>query len=190
MSPFTDRQIYTFYSKTPGRRRWSRKGVPKLRHRTVAIDKHWYPSWPVEQLKTLPPPLQNIRVCGSPTSKTGGFERLVNAIDQYALETDGVSIDEIIENLWLTDVLEKKNQSIEVLQYHRALVFACLGWRSMLFLPAFNVCSFAEFAIHNDDQQARLRVVHTTLLSVSRIFREQQKASCGTSAAHWKNAHS
>lgn len=140
--------------------RWSERKVPTLGHRKVTIDKHWYGPWIKKRLGDLPSSLLGIKVSGVPLAKPGGFEQLSEAIDRFALQTEGTSIDEIIEHLCDTGVLPKGQDAHP--NSYRLLVFACLGWQSMLFLPAFNVCSYTELAIHYDDGQPDSGLVFDT----------------------------
>ncbi|CAP95159.1 hypothetical protein PCH_Pc21g02620 [Penicillium rubens Wisconsin 54-1255] len=79
------------------------------------------------------------------------FNALFQGIKDYcAREIEGVSIDEITEYLRAARVFDhtKALHGDQTL-----LVFAALGWRSMLYEAAFNVCSMQELAIHQDSNQ-------------------------------------
>ena len=114
----------------------------------------------MQRLKDLPLSLLDITISGTPLSKPDALNRLMEAIDRFALHTDGVSIDEIIEYLCETNTLRKDQQNHSA--SFRVLIFACLGWQSMLFLPAFNICSSAELAIHLDASQPDSGLVFDT----------------------------
>ncbi|TLD09705.1 hypothetical protein PspLS_11344 [Pyricularia sp. CBS 133598] len=138
----------------------SKRNILILGHFNISLDKNWYASWIKQRLKDLPPSLLEIEVSGVPLGRPGSYKRLAQAIDQFALRMEGTSVNDIIEHLYETNVL-RKDQHVSSTSY-RVLVFACLGWQSMLFLPAFNVCSFAELAIYYDDNQPNSGLVFDT----------------------------
>ena len=108
----------------------------------------WYDEWLFRQLQNVPHSLMQLRVGTYKGQDKQGLNSLFEGIEGYcALETEGVSIDEITNYLRETGVFD----DTKALHGHQTLlVFAALGWRSMLYQAAFNVCSVQELAIHQD----------------------------------------
>lgn len=117
----------------------------------------WYDKWLFQQLQNLPHSLVQLRVGTYKIQETHSLNTLFESIEDYcARETEGVSIDEITTHLRETGVFDDAKS----LQGHRTLlVFAALGWRSMLYQAAFNVCSVQELAIHQDSDQPQSGLV-------------------------------
>ncbi|KAI1366327.1 hypothetical protein F5Y08DRAFT_135931 [Xylaria arbuscula] len=90
----------------------------------------------------------------------GGFVALCLAIERFTNQNEGSSIDEIIERIFASGILQKKElgDSSSV----RTLVFAVLGWRTMLYLQALNACSFDEIAIHHREDDINSGLVFDT----------------------------
>ena len=88
--------------------------------------------------------------------------------DYCAREIEGVSIDEITEYLRAARVFDhtKALHGDQTL-----LVFAALGWRSMLYEAAFNVCSMQELAIHQDSNQPQSGPVFDMYKNIGWTFR-------------------
>jgi len=66
------------------------------------------------------------------------FHKIFLAINQITRSQDNLSIDEILEKLIEEDALTSDSGSSNVSVAQRRLVFAMLGWQSMLFLPAID----------------------------------------------------
>ena len=70
------------------------------------------------------------------------------AVARYVSSTEAVSIDEVVDHLRTAEKLEVSSEYPDA---SRLLVFAILGWQTMLYKPAFNICSFGDLAIYADD---------------------------------------
>lgn len=111
----------------------------------------WYNAWLSRQLKNIPYCLKELRV-GSDKflAKPGNLDLLFNALRNYTLKEDGPSIDEFVMHLQRINMIDSEHK---LLGAQKLLVFAVLGWGSMLYQAAFNVCSLRELAIHQDSDQ-------------------------------------
>ncbi|CDM31101.1 hypothetical protein PROQFM164_S02g001251 [Penicillium roqueforti FM164] len=117
----------------------------------------WYDPWLFQQLQNLPHSLVQLRVGTCKIQDKQSLKTLFEGIEEYcARETEAVSIDEITAYLRETGVFDHT----KALHGHQTLlVFAALGWRSMLYQAAFNVCSMQELAIHEDSDQPQSGLV-------------------------------
>ena len=104
----------------------------------------------------MPHALQELRVRDAKLTEGNVFEQLFAAVAAFAQSDEGVSIDDVVEHLEESQNLEKAD---EALNAKRWLVFAILGWQSMLYLPAFNTCALDDLAVHEDDDQSRSGLV-------------------------------
>ena len=123
-------------------------------------DMSWYGAWLSQQLDNLPYCLKELRV-GSECvlGKSNNLDRLFKALEDYSRIDEGVSIDEIVVHLQKIEILDNVE---ELLGAQRLLIFAALGWGSMLYQAAFNVCSLQELAIHQDSGQPQSGLVFDT----------------------------
>ena len=76
-------------------------------------------------------------------------------------DANNLSIDDIIQHLSESSLLPKPATPSEPLPA-RLLVFAILGWQTMLYLPSFGSCSLSELAIHQDADQPNSKLVFDT----------------------------
>lgn len=122
------------------------------------IDLSWYHHWIGIQLQTIPQVLRSILVGGSPITEPAGFEALCLSIEKFTCQNEGCSIDEIVDQLILDQILPKKefDDSARL----RTLVFAVLGWRSMLYKPALNTCSFDQLEIIHEERDIESGLVY------------------------------
>ncbi|KAJ5338733.1 hypothetical protein N7452_005461 [Penicillium brevicompactum] len=142
--------------------RKSQKGRDKSHSAEIthaSIDMSWYDSWLSQQLKNVPRSLLQLRVGTYSFSNPRCLETLFEAIEDCARGTEGVSVDEMTAYLRETGVFDY-TETLEGDQ--KLLVFAVLGWRSMLYQAAFNVCSTQELAIHQDSGQPQSGLVFDT----------------------------
>ncbi|CAI7612735.1 unnamed protein product [Penicillium palitans] len=158
--PISLSRAFLVFAKDP--RNDLRKILPRGKQRRTntthtSIDMSWYDRWVFQQLQNLPHSLVQLRVGKSKIQETHSLNALFESIEDYcARETEGVSIDEITTHLRETGVFDDANS----LQGHQTLlVFAALGWCSMLYQAAFNVCSVQELAIHQDSDQPQSGLV-------------------------------
>lgn len=121
------------------------------------IDMSWYDIWLCQQLRNLPHCLLELRIRGEPLLEKNCLEDLFNVVGKFIYE--GVSIDKIVTYLQEVNIFDNIT---ELLGAQRLLVFAVLGWRSMLYQAAFNVCSIQELAIHQDSDQPQSGLVFDT----------------------------
>jgi hypothetical protein len=88
--------------------------------------------------------------------ENNAFERVFHAVAAFVREERGLSIEEVIEYL---RIAEKMDSSREAAKAQRLLVFAILGWQSMVYVPAFNACSLEQLAVVEDDEQVNSGLV-------------------------------
>ncbi|KXX82640.1 hypothetical protein MMYC01_201086 [Madurella mycetomatis] len=113
------------------------------------IDLDWLPMWLSRQYSEIPPNLWALSVHGEPISDGQAFQVLLGLVAVYARENRGFSVDDVIEHLQTTARFDGAGEA--TIDAKRLLVFAILGWQTMVFQPAFNVCSQHELAVHHDD---------------------------------------
>ena len=120
----------------------------------------WYGAWLSRQLDNLPYCLKELRVGNDGLlGKSNDLDRLFKALEDYTRIDEGVSIDEIVIHLQKIEMLDNVE---ELLVAQRLLIFAALGWGSMLYQAAFNVCSLQELAIHQGSDQPQSGLVFDT----------------------------
>jgi hypothetical protein len=122
-------------------------------------DMNWYNAWLSRQLENLPYCLRELRVGGEKVQSKQSLVPLFGLIEKFARENDGVSIDDILKHLRDCGLFDS---SAELMGAQRLLIFATLGWQSMLYQAAFNVCSVQELAIHIDSHQPQSGLVFDT----------------------------
>ncbi|KAJ6447146.1 hypothetical protein O9K51_01921 [Purpureocillium lavendulum] len=118
-----------------------------------AADMTWYIPWLSCQLANLPQCLREFRfVKGNVPVTALSLVDMASFIAESVVLDQGCSIDELILSLHERGgYFDQGDNATDAA--HRLLVFAALGWTSMLYQPAFNVCSLNEFAIHQDATQ-------------------------------------
>ena len=127
--------------------------------RSTSNDLSWYHQWLHGQVADISRAVRQLRVGEETLLEGNAFERVFAAVATFVRDNRGASIDDVVDDLRVTQSMES---SPEVFLSQRLLVFAILGWQSMLYRPAFNVCSEAELAIHEDDDQANSGLVFDT----------------------------
>jgi len=85
--------------------------------------------------------------------ENNAFERVFTAVATFVRDNEAVSIDDVVGHLRETQKMEGTREASRA---QRLLVFAILGWQSMLYRPAFNTCSQDEFAVHDDQSNSGL----------------------------------
>lgn len=108
------------------------------------IDMSWYDAWLSQQIKDLPYAVMELRVVGGSLRTKTTLNNIFTAIEEFTQKSEGVSIDDIAKHLEKVKIFN----SADELGAQRLLIFAVLGWRSMLYQAAFNVCLIQELAIH------------------------------------------
>ena len=119
----------------------------------------WYHSWLRSHLDDLPHAIRQLRVGKGTILEDNGFERVFTAVASFVHDTQAVTIDDVVEHLRETQKMETASESSNA---QRLLVFAILGWQSMLYRPAFNTCSLDELAVHKDDVHVNSGLVFDT----------------------------
>jgi hypothetical protein len=122
-------------------------------------DMTWYNAWLSRQLENLPYCLRELRVGGEKLQSKRSLVPLSGVIEEFARDNEGVSIDEILKHLRDCGLFESLG---ELIGAQRLLIFATLGWQSMLYQAAFNVCSVQELAIHRNPHQPQSSLVFDT----------------------------
>lgn len=124
----------------------------------VSFDLSWYRPWLAEQISNLPNCLTKL------LSKDGAlntidlttdtpFYRFFMIIRQYTSKAErSLTIDEIIKYLG-DDLAQESLVQTENVPELKHLVFAILGWQSMLYRPSFNTCPLSQFAVHQEVDQ-------------------------------------
>jgi hypothetical protein len=120
----------------------------------------WYFPWLSCQLENLPKALQDLRVGGEALTTIPTVMAIYSVTEAFIQGNQDSSIDEIIEHLLNTRVFKSTKSEDHAL--YRVLVFAILGWRSMVYLPAFNVRPPSELAIYYDSNQPDSGLVFDT----------------------------
>lgn len=110
---------------------------------SVPADFDWYLNWLCLQIYKLPEAEAALLASDSDTrapslGENSQFHRTFLAINRIIRSQENLSIDEILENLAKDHTLSFRPDVPHVLAVQRRLVFAMLGWQSMLFLPALN----------------------------------------------------
>lgn len=75
------------------------------------------------------------------------FRLFFSTINESLRSKEATSIDDIVEQLEENVLFGPTSDALEVLRAQRLLVFALLGWQSMLFLPSFEDSTYGQLAI-------------------------------------------
>ncbi|KAK0639178.1 hypothetical protein B0T16DRAFT_462878 [Cercophora newfieldiana] len=126
----------------------------------AAIDLDWRPPWLALQKSRLPANLTRLRVRGAPVSDDSAFATLFALVEQYAQSNRGFAIDNVIEHLHETEVLSDAQD--DSLPAQRLLIFALLGWQSMVYMPAFNTAPPSKLSVHHDAESPDSGLVFDT----------------------------
>ena len=137
-------------------------------------DLDWYPSWLSKQLSriegnVLQHELRWAVLCGNDGADEDGadkecasplspeFLKIFHAVRRNAREE---SIDHIIDALIYDGVFKENDegQATDLTREH--IVFAMLGWLSMLYVPSFNDWDDVRWKIHHDPNQPNSRLVY------------------------------
>ncbi|KAJ5121671.1 uncharacterized protein N7515_009632 [Penicillium bovifimosum] len=125
-----------------------------------ALDMRWYAEWLSQQREKIPSYLLYLRVGQYKLQeKQQSLRVLFEAIDDYTCGIEGASIDEITVHLRDTGVFD----SAEDQEHHQTLlVFAALGWASMLYQADFDLHLADELIINCDSDQPHSGIVFDT----------------------------
>jgi hypothetical protein len=110
-------------------------------------DFNWYLNWLCVQISILPEAEASLLAndADSKTTSLGEnsrFHRTFLAINQIIRSQDNLSIDRILGKLIEKNILASYSGKHDVLVLQRRLVFAMLGWQSMLFVPGVDATRF------------------------------------------------
>lgn len=94
----------------------------------------WYDRWLHLQLKNVPPSI---------AQSLGSFPQIFQEVAEFTRR--GCSLEEMAERLLLLDLI--KSGGYDTKQVARTIVFAMLGWQTMLYEPAFQICPPQQLAI-------------------------------------------
>lgn len=94
----------------------------------------WYGRWLHLQLKNVPPSI---------AQSLGSFPQIFQQVAEFTGR--GCSLEEMAERLLLLDLI--KPGCYDTKQVARTIVFAILGWQTMLYEPAFQTCPPQQLAI-------------------------------------------
>lgn len=122
-------------------------------------DLRWYHPWLYSQVTTIPHAVRQLRSGEETLLESNTFERVFATVAAFVQDQKGISIDDVVEHLRITERLEATPESFKA---QRLLVFAILGWQSMLYRPAFNSCSADELAVRQHDDQSSSGLVFDT----------------------------
>lgn len=95
----------------------------------------WYDRWLHRQLKNVPPLM---------AQSLGSFPQIFQQVAE--LTGRGWSLEEMAERLLLLELI-KSGGGYDTKQVARTMVFAFLGWQTMLYEPAFQTCPPQQLAI-------------------------------------------
>ncbi|KAK0702011.1 hypothetical protein B0T26DRAFT_757972 [Lasiosphaeria miniovina] len=113
------------------------------------IDLDWHPTWLASQRSNLPPSVTSLCLHGKPISEDQIFDLVFRQVATYSCDNRGFSVDDVIDHLHATVGLEDTDGGHK-LDAKRLLVFAVLGWQTMVYQPGLGVCPLDELAIHHD----------------------------------------
>lgn len=131
------------------------------------LDFGWYLEWLAQQVQNLPDCLVDL-VKDQDESSIIDFApgtvlcRIFTAVNRFARESQSPSINEIIEHLQEGHIFGLADYETALGLAQRLLIFAILGWQTMLYLPSFNTCPLTQLEIHQHIDQPNSRLVYDT----------------------------
>lgn len=133
-----------------------------------ALDFRWYLEWLAQQVQNLPDCVIDL-IKDHDKSSIIDFApgtiscRIFIAVNRVARETQSPSIDEIIEHLQEEGIFCLTDCETALVPA-RLLIFAILGWQTMLYLPSFNTCPLSHLEIHQETGHPNSRLVYDTFM--------------------------
>ena len=112
----------------------------------------WYDWWVRYQVRRQPTELFSVLPGYTPKSNeqwTNSIAVLGQEISRYITTNDSVSIDELSAHLVEGNMLHSANKP-EALIISKNLVFAIIGWQTMLYRPDMHSCPSTQLAIGSD----------------------------------------
>ncbi len=113
----------------------------------------WYQWWLDRQLENVPETLASILPEGENNLQLREASLLTRIFLEVARMTRseyGASIDGVLDQLTTLGLITSSENTCDNLQACRTLVFAILGWQTMLFTPSFGTSPPTQFAINDD----------------------------------------
>jgi hypothetical protein len=111
---------------------------------TSLLDFRWYLKWLAYQVRNLPDSFMELIKDHdnlAPTDfGTDTLYRIFISVNRFVRELPNPSIDEIIQHLQEELIFDPVDDVATSTPAQRLLVFAVLGWQTMLYLPSFNTC--------------------------------------------------
>lgn len=147
----------------------------------ISSDMSWYCPWLAEQIANLPDSLRSLlnseRDSESLIHLTfqSKLYRIFMGVSEFIRQDSNPSIDQVIENLIEKHLLNPSDEGSELSLQHRLLVFAILGWQSMLYLPSFGTCPPEQLGILQLEDQRKSGLIFETF-KVSSDFAERPMA--------------
>lgn len=130
------------------------------------LDFSWYLEWLAQQTGNLPDSLiELVKDHDNLASTDFGTDTLVRtfvSLNRFVRESPSPSIDEIVQHLQEELIFESVDDGTTTNLAQRLLVFAILGWQTMLYLPSFNTCPLSQLEIHQVSGQPDSRLVYDT----------------------------
>lgn len=112
------------------------------------VDLQWYRWWLNQQLASLPKTVYTLlpQSLGSESSRiTKLFIDVAEVLEAQAEPSIDRIIDELVLSKLLNQISDEKSLNI-----CRGLVFAILGWQTMLFQPSFGTCPPQQLSVVDD----------------------------------------
>ncbi|MCJ1365751.1 hypothetical protein MMC16_004876 [Acarospora aff. strigata] len=113
----------------------------------------WYRWWLDQQLENVPDAFSSLLPDGENIvqfQEASPLTKIFLEVAELARSEAGSSIDSIIDHLVDLELVKKPDNVSGTLQTCRTLVFAILGWQTMLYTPSFGTSPPKQFAICDD----------------------------------------
>lgn len=113
----------------------------------------WYRWWLDQQLENVPGTISSLLPEGEnqiDLQEAFFFTRLFLEVAQFLRTEPGPSIDGVVDHLVRLELLKKPDSFSGTSPTCRTLVFAILGWQTMLYTPSFGTSPPKQFAIGDD----------------------------------------
>jgi len=113
----------------------------------------WYRWWLDQQLENVPDTFSSLLPDGRndlQLREASHLTKIFLEVAHSARSEDGTSIDDIIDHLVSLELIRRPEEVRDTLQICRTLVFAILGWQTMLYTPSFGTSPPKQLAINDD----------------------------------------
>lgn len=141
----------------------------------ISSDMSWYCLWLAEQIADLPGSLKSLLDSEKSSDSLihltvqSKLYRIFMSVSEFIRQDSSPSIDQGIEHLVEKSLLSPSDEGSELNLQHRLLVFAILGWQSMLYLPSFGTCPPEELAILQPEDQRNSGLIFETFKAASHL---------------------